>query len=101
MCNHIRKEFPRRLSYNRFAKRQAKVRLHQLLLLQTCTQGKCTGISIIDSMPLVSCHIKKADGHRTMSGLAAKGKSTMGWLYGFRLHTEINDSGEIIHMPHI
>ena len=68
ICNHMHREFPHRLSYNRFVERQAKVELHLLLFLQTCALGKCTGISIIDSTPLVSCHIKRADRHRTMRG---------------------------------
>lgn len=96
VCNHMRKEFPHRLSYNRFVERQAKVGLHLLLFLQTCALGKCTGISIIDSTPLKSCNIKRAHSHRTMKGWAAKGKCTMGWFYGFKLHIVINDRGEII-----
>lgn len=31
-----------------------------------------------------------------MNGWAAKGKCTMGWFYGFKLHIVINDKGEII-----
>ena len=31
-----------------------------------------------------------------MRGWAAKGKCTMGWFYGFKLHLVINDRGEII-----
>ena len=31
-----------------------------------------------------------------MSGWVAKGKCTMGWFYGFKLHIVINDRGEII-----
>ena len=31
-----------------------------------------------------------------MKGWAAKGKCTMGWFYGFKLHIVINDRGEII-----
>src|SRR3712207_8672537 len=34
--------------------------------------------------------------HKTMRGWAAKGKCTMGWFYGFKLHLVINDKGEII-----
>ena len=96
VCLHMRQEFPVRLSYNRFVERQAKVALHLLLFLQTCALGKCTGISIIDSTPLVSCHIKRMHSHKTMKGLAAKGKCTMGWFYGCKLHLVINERGEII-----
>ena len=96
VCQHMRKDFPNPVSYNRFVERQAQVGLHLLLFLQTCALGKCTGISIIDSTPLVSCHIKREKQHKTMKGWAAKGKCTMGWFYGFKLHLVINDKGEII-----
>lgn len=96
VCRHMRKEFPQTVSYNRFVERQAQVGLHLLLFLQTCALGKCTGISIIDSTPLVACHIKRAHMHKTMKGWAAMGKCTMGWFYGFKLHLGINDKGEII-----
>ena len=96
ICLHMRQDFPVRLSYNRFVERQAKVALHLLLFLQTCALGKCTGISIIDSTPLVSCHIKRMHSHKTMKGWAEKGTCTMGWFYGFKLHLVINEKGEII-----
>ena len=31
-----------------------------------------------------------------MQGIATKGKTTMGWFYGFKLHLIINDRGEIL-----
>ena len=96
ICEHHRSEFPHTLSYNRFVERQQRVSVLLLLFLQTCAIGKCTGISIIDSTPLHSCHIKRMYKHKTMRGWAAKGKCTMGWFYGFKLHLIINDKGEII-----
>ena len=96
VCRHMQKDFPHVLSYNRFVERQMKVGIHLLLFLQTCALGKCTGISIIDSTPLTACHIKREHSHKTMKGWAAKGKCTMGWFYGFKLHLVINDKGEII-----
>ena len=96
ICQHMYRDFPHRLSYNRFVEWQAQVALHLLLFLQTCALGKCSGISIIDSTPLASCHIKRERQRRTMRGWAAKGKCTMGWFYGFKLHLVINDKGEII-----
>ena len=96
VCRHMREEFPHTVSYNRFVERQAQVGMHLLLFLETCALGKCTGISIIDSTPLVACHIKRMRTHRTMRGLATLGKCTMGWFYGFKLHLVINDKGEIM-----
>ena len=54
VCQHMRRDFPHTVSYNRFVERQAQVGLLLLLFLQTCALGKCTGISIIDSTPLKS-----------------------------------------------
>ncbi len=71
VCNHMREDFPNRLSCNRFVERQASVAVH-LLLLQTCALGKCTGISIIGSTPLAACHIKRERAHKTMKGWATK-----------------------------
>lgn len=34
--------------------------------------------------------------HKTMKGLAWKGKCSMGWSYGFKIHLVIHDKGEII-----
>jgi hypothetical protein len=96
ICKHMKSEFPRTLSYNRFVERQSKVGVHLLLFLQTCALGQCKGISIIDSTPLVACHIKREHNNKTMKGFAAKGKCTMRWFYGFKLHLVINDKGEII-----
>ena len=58
ICNHMRREFPHRLSYNRFVERHAKVELHLLLYLQTCALGKCkcTG-SYKSSIPPHLCHV--------------------------------------------
>lgn len=96
VCQHMRGDFPNRISYNRFVERQTKVALHLMLFLNTCALGKCTGMSIVDSTPIVSCHIKRMHMHKTMKGWAAKGKCTIGWFYGFKLHLIINDKGEII-----
>lgn len=73
-----------------------QVGVHLLIFLQTCALGKCTGISIIDSTPIASCHIMRGRQHRAMKGWAAKGKCTTDWFYGFKLHLVINDKGEII-----
>ena len=43
------------------------------------------------------CHIKRMHSHRTFSGLDQKGKTTMGWFYGFKLHLIIDDRGEILN----
>ena len=64
VCQHMRKDFPYTVSYKRFVERQSQVLLGLLLFLQTCALGKCTRISIIDSTPLVPCHIERGSNIR-------------------------------------
>jgi hypothetical protein len=34
-----------------------------------------------------------------LKGIATKGKSTIGWFFGFKPHLVINDKGEVIKFP--
>lgn len=40
--------------------------------------------------------IKREKQNKVFRDIAMKGKSTMGWLFGFKLHLIINDKGEIL-----
>ena len=91
-----RRDFPYTVFYNRFAELQRKALLPMTVFLQLCCLGKCTGISIIDSAPGRVCHIKREKSRKVFKGLAAKGKSTIGRFFGFKLHLVVNDKGEII-----
>ena len=93
---HCKKEFPQTVSYNRFVELQQKALLPMVIFLQSCCLGKCTGISIIDSTPIRVCHINRGYSNKVFKGIATKGKSTIGWFFGFKLHLIINDKGEII-----
>ena len=95
-CTRGRADFSRVLFYSRFVAQQQQVLPKLLLFLRVHAQGRCTGVSIVDSTPLAACHPKRARQHRTMRGLAAHGRGTMGWVYGFKLHLVINAAGEII-----
>jgi len=93
---HLKNEFPRLLSYNRFVELQQKVAFPLVLFLKLCRMGQCTGISFVDSTTLKACHIKREHQNKVFSGIATKGKSTIGWFFGFKLHIIINDKGEIL-----
>ena len=62
-----------------------------------CCSGKCTGISFVDSTVIRVCHQKRIGRNKVFKDLATRGKSTMGWFFGFKLHIIINDKGEIIN----
>lgn len=94
---HMQAEFPHLVSYTRFVALQANVLLHLWTVLQALIgQSQQTGISFIDSTPLRVCHNKRAAQHKVFKGLAKKGKTSMGWFFGFKLHVCINDKGELL-----
>lgn len=35
------------------------------------------------------CHLKREKGNKVFQGLARKGKGSMGWFYGLKLHLVI------------
>lgn len=49
-----------------------------------------------DSSMLKVCGIKREFSHKVCEGLAAKGKSTMGWFFGFKLHIVCNRLMQIL-----
>lgn len=61
----------------------------------TLLKGKPTGIEFIDSTTLKVCHNIRIPRHKTFDGIAQRGKGTMGWFYGFKLHIIVNYKGEI------
>jgi hypothetical protein len=52
----------------------------------------------IDSTPMAVCHNLREKKHKTFKGLAAKGKASTGWFFGFRLHMIFNTKGEIVRL---
>jgi hypothetical protein len=55
-----------------------------------------TGISYVDSTPIQVCKPKRMSRHKVFSGVAKKGKSTIGWFFGFKLHLVINERGGLL-----
>jgi len=94
---HMQAEFPRTVSYNRFVELSAGILMPMTIFLKTCCLGRCSGISFVDSTPIRVCNNKRIKRNKVFKGIAAVGKSTMGWFYGFKLHIVINDKGEILN----
>ena len=92
---HLKAEFPKLVSYPRFVALMPRVGLGLLAYLNHC-KGNCTGISFIDATSLAVCHNRRISRHRVFDGLAERGKTSMGWFYGFKLHLVVNDCGELI-----
>ena len=94
---HMRDNFPKTVSYNRFVELSQSVIMPLAIFLKACCSGSCTGISFIDSTPIRVCKNKRIKANKVFKGTAEVGKSTMGWFYGFKLHLVINDKGEILN----
>jgi len=93
---HLQSYFPQTVSYNRFVELQQKALMPMVLFLKTLRLGKSTGIAYVDSTPIRVCHNKRIFNHKVFQGVAQRGKSTMGYFFGFKLHLIVNDRGEII-----
>lgn len=89
--------FPQAPSYKRFVALIIRVLpLLVLLLLYKCAQSVRTGYYFIDSKKLEVCHIRRELSHQVFNGLARKGKGSMGWFYGLKLHLVINHLGQVV-----
>ena len=58
--------------------------------------GRCIGISFVDSTTLAVCNNHRIHCHRVFDGLAERGKGSIGWLYGFKLHFVVNDCEDLL-----
>lgn len=96
VCVHLTDYFPNLVSYERFNTLQKRLLVPFMVFLKNKCLGKCRGINFIDSTVLRVCHIKRERQHKVFKHIATKGKSTMGWFFGFKLHLIINDKGEIL-----
>ena len=92
----LRPAFPGLPSYNRFIELQQKACMPLAIFAKLQSQGQCDGISFIDSFPLKVSHQKRIYSHKTFRGLATRGKTSVGWFYGFKVHIVINSKGEIL-----
>jgi hypothetical protein len=91
----LRQEFPRLVSYTRFVDLMPRY-LVPLAVYLHLQRGESTGISFIDSTSLAVCHPARIQRHRVFRVDARRGKTSVGWFYGFKLHLVVNDRGELL-----
>jgi hypothetical protein len=92
---YLRSEFPKLVSYNRFVELIPSVMVPLCAYLQSC-YGDCTGINFIDSTPVRVCHNRRIGQHRVFAPIAQRGKNSVDWFFGFKLHLVVNDRGELL-----
>ena len=90
-----RKLFAEVPCYARFVQTMGRLLL-PFALLAHCLRGEATGVYFADSSKLAVCHNRRISSNRVFAGLAKRGKTSMGWFYGFKLHIVINHKAEIM-----
>lgn len=87
--------FPRLVSYQRFVALMPSALVPLCGYLQT-RKGQCSGVSFIDSTSLKVCHNRRIHSHKVFRECARRGKTSVDWFFGFKLHLIINDRGELL-----
>jgi hypothetical protein len=87
--------FPQRVGSHRFVELMPRALVPRCCSLSTCT-GHRTGIAFIDSTSLAVCDNHRIATPKVFAGLAMWGKTSMGWLFSFKLHLIVNDEGELL-----
>lgn len=96
-CRYLKTEFPGLPSYQRMIELLPSCAV-PLAALFEAVKGECDGISIADATAIRVCHNKRISRHRVFKDFAQRGKTSMGWFYGFKLHTLINSEGELLRI---
>ena len=91
----LKTAFPTAPSYSQFVSWIPRVFPVLCAFLQSLKKGNSTGIHFIDATAIAVCSTKRIKSHSVFRGLAAIGKTTMGWFYGFKLHLICDDLGNL------
>lgn len=95
ICDRHRDKFAKLPCYDRFVALKKKLFMPLTLLVHGLS-GEETGLYFVDSTPLKVCHNKRIGNHNVFENLAKRGKSTMGWFFGFKLHLVVNHKGQLM-----
>jgi Transposase DDE domain len=95
--NHWQSAFPALVSYHRFVEWMPTALVPLCAYLRHCF-GRCTGISFMDSTSLKVCHNRRIQQHKVFEGYAQRGKTSVDWFFGFKLHLVVNDQGELLNI---
>lgn len=97
VMKHYAAAFARLVSYQRFVELMPQALVPLCSYLQS-RKGECSGISFIDSTSLKVCHNRRIHSHKVFEGCARRGRTSVDWFFGFKLHLVINDCGELLNV---
>ena len=88
--------FPGLPSYQRFVEWMPSTLIPLCAYLKRCF-GSCTGIGFVDATSLKVCHNRRIKRHKVFEGLAQRGKTSVDWFFGFKLHLVVNETGQLLN----
>jgi hypothetical protein len=91
----LRGYFPGMPCYEHFVALQKSVFVPLVVFLHSHL-GTRTGLYYIDSTALPVCDNHRINRHKVFGDLAQRGKTSMGWFFGFKLHLVFNNRNEIV-----
>lgn len=91
-----RHDFPGLVSYSRFTELAQRALVPLALFLLRKRVGHTQGVAFVDSTALAVCQNPRIHRHKLFSGSAQRGRTSVGWFYGFKLHLVINHEGELL-----
>jgi hypothetical protein len=91
----LRGYFPGMPCYEHFVALQKSVFVPLVFFLLSHLGNK-TGVYYIDPTALPVCDNHRINRHKVFAGLAQRGKTSMGWFFGFKLHLVFNTDNEIV-----
>ena len=96
VCVYWREYFPGLPSYQRFVEWIPSTLLPLCVYLKHCF-GQCTG-SFMDATALKVCHNRRISNHKVFDKLAARGKTSVDWFFGFKLHLVVHEIGALLNV---
>jgi Transposase DDE domain len=97
VCVEWLSAFPGLVSYNCFVEWIPSALIPLSVYLHRCF-GQCTGLSVMDATKIQVCHNRRIKRHKVFKGIAARGKTSVDWFFGFKLHLVCNDQGELLNI---
>ena len=52
----------------------------------------------MDATKIQVCHNRRIQKHKVFKGIASRGKTSVDWFFGFKLHLVCNDQGELLNI---
>ena len=97
VCVEWLSAFPELVSYSRFVDWIPSTLVPLSVYLHSCF-GQCTGLSVMDATKIQVCHNRRIKRHKVFKGIGARGKTSVDWFFGFKLHLVCNDLGELLNI---